>query len=229
MDESWQPLTADAPVDYAPDRRFDAIAALTSRLLGTPAALVSFLDRAQPVPSAVVGVPGPGPQPGVVPLTYSFCQYVVSSGAPLVLSDVREIDGRADDPATGQPGVVAYAGFPLTDAHGRPIGSLCVVDHQPREWTEQECAALAELAAFCSSEREPRTTGLRQALVADRDRMAEELQRGVSSDLQALTTLLEGVRSLATVESAAMIDDAIDAVDQITARLRAAVLHAAER
>ncbi|WP_375500388.1 GAF domain-containing protein [uncultured Jatrophihabitans sp.] len=231
MDEPGHPhpLPSSTPVGCGPDRRFDAIAALTSRLIDAPTALVSFVDRTQQVFPGAMGLPSPWQEIRFTPLTHSFCQHVVTSGAPLVLSDARTIERFANNPAIADLGVVAYAGFPLVDIRGRAVGSLCVIDPQPREWSERECAMLAELAAYCSSELEPRTTGLRDALVADRDRMAEELQHGVVSDLLALSILLGGVRSHATVDSADMIDDAIDAVDQIIARLRAAVVHAAER
>ena len=62
------------------------------------------------------------------------------------------------------------------------------------------------------------------------ERLATRLfEAGSAQTVVALSMLLGGVRSLATTDSADMIDDAIDAVDQILARLRAAVLHAAER
>lgn len=213
----------------APDRRFDAIAALAARLVDAPTALVTLVDRTQQVIPGAAGLPSPWQELRFTPLTHSFCQHVVRTGASLVVADAREVRELAGSPAITDFGVIAYAGFPIVDNHGRPVGSLCAIDREPRHWTEQECAILTELAGFCSNELGLRTFALREALIADRDRIADELQHGVTSDLAALAMLLDGVRSLATPDSADMIDDAIDAVDQILARLREAVVNAAER
>ena len=218
-----------APLACAPDRRFDAIAALAGRLVDAPTALVTLVDRTHQVIPGAAGLPSPWQEFRFTPLTHSFCQHVVRTGAPLVVPDAREVSDLADSPAITDFGVIAYAGFPIRDHHGRAIGSLCAIDQVPRHWTDQECATLTELAGFCSNELGLRTFALRDALIADRDRIAAELQHGVTSDLVALSMLLDGVRSLATPDSADMIDDAIDAVDQILARLHEAVAHAAER
>ena len=47
---------------------------------------------------------------------------------------------------------MAYAGYPLHDLNGHPVGSLCAIDARPREWTEQELAVLEDLALACTSE-----------------------------------------------------------------------------
>ena len=216
------------PLTCAPDRRFDAIAALTCRLVEAPTALVTLVDHTQQVFPGAFGLPSPWQEFRFTPLTHSFCQHVVSSGAPLVIADTRTQARFADNLAIPEMGVVAYAGFPISDADGRPAGSLCAIDSQPREWSAGELAILAEVAAFCSTELAMRSASIRDAVAADRDRLAGELQHGVTSDLLALSMLLGGVRSMATTESADMVDDAIDAVDQILARLRATVVRGAE-
>ena len=49
-------------------------------------------------------------------------------------------------------GVVAYAGVPLIDAAGNALGTLCVIDSQPRHWTTHQVQLLADLAASVVTE-----------------------------------------------------------------------------
>jgi serine phosphatase RsbU (regulator of sigma subunit) len=84
-----------------------------------------------------------------LPLSYSFCQRVVTGAAPLVVEDARTDPRAAGDPAVTELGVVGYAGMPLTDGKGRVLGSLCAIDIAPRRWPDSELALLADLAAAC--------------------------------------------------------------------------------
>ena len=49
-------------------------------------------------------------------------------------------------------GVVAYAGIPLIDADGSALGTLCVIDSQPRHWTTHQVRLLEDLAASVVTE-----------------------------------------------------------------------------
>ena len=68
----------------APDRRFDAIAALAGRLVDAPTALVTLVDQTHQVIPGATGLPSPWQEFRFTPLTHSFCQHVVRTGAPLV-------------------------------------------------------------------------------------------------------------------------------------------------
>ncbi|MBV9592481.1 MAG: SpoIIE family protein phosphatase, partial [Actinobacteria bacterium] len=86
------------------------------------------------------------------PLTHSFCQYVVRDGRPLVIEDARLDERLRDNLAITDLGVVAYAGFPLRDATGQVVGSLCAIDTQPRGWTPAQLSILEDLAHAASTE-----------------------------------------------------------------------------
>jgi GAF domain-containing protein len=49
-------------------------------------------------------------------------------------------------------GIVAYAGIPLIDAEGNALGTLCVIDSQPRHWTTHQVRLLSDLAASVVTE-----------------------------------------------------------------------------
>jgi len=53
---------------------------------------------------------------------------------------------------TGEPHIRFYAGYPVLDARGMALGSLCVLDREPRRLRERELRALRELAAIASDE-----------------------------------------------------------------------------
>lgn len=72
------------------------------------------------------------------PLSHSFCQYVVVDGQPLVIEDAHADHRVRDNPAIEALGVVAYLGVPLRDPDGVTSGSLCAIDHQPRQWSDRD-------------------------------------------------------------------------------------------
>ena len=57
-----------------------------------------------------------------------------------------------DNPAIRDMGVVAYAGVPLIDADGHALGTLCVLDSRPRQWSSHQVELLSDLAASVVSE-----------------------------------------------------------------------------
>lgn len=150
-DLPWRVITISPRGDHA-DPSFDRYARLVRRTLDVPVGLVSLVEATRQVFVGADGLPDPYQQTRETPLSHSFCQYVVSDRAPLVISDARGDARLGDNLAIPDLGVVAYAGWPLTDHEGRTIGSLCAIDTVPREWTATELANLADLAAVCSAE-----------------------------------------------------------------------------
>jgi two-component system, sensor histidine kinase and response regulator len=80
------------------------------------------------------------------PLSHSFCQHVVTGGAPLIVTDAHENPRVKDNAAIENLDVIAYCGVPLTDADGHTLGSFCAIEHGPRQWSEIEIEILTELA-----------------------------------------------------------------------------------
>ena len=80
------------------------------------------------------------------PIAYSFCRHVVATGRPLVVKDARADPLVADNPAVDELDVLAYAGIPLVDDGGQPIGALCAIDDRPRDWRDDEVLLLHRLA-----------------------------------------------------------------------------------
>ncbi|MEM7515626.1 MAG: ATP-binding protein, partial [Planctomycetota bacterium] len=66
-----------------------------------------------------------------------------------------------DNPlVTGEPHVRFYAGASLVNSKGLPMGTLCVIDHQPRELTESQLVTLQALARQIVGQLELRKTNI---------------------------------------------------------------------
>lgn len=130
---------------------FDRLTSLATSLLGIPVALVSIVEKERQVfPSrcvtegALVGVEE-------TPISHSICAHVVRLDEPLIIHDTRVHPLTEHNPVVGV-GVLAYAGFPLKDVHGRPFGAFCAIDYQPHEWSADDVEILRTLALQVASE-----------------------------------------------------------------------------
>ena len=136
-----QALARSELMDSEPEEVFDRLTRLTTKLLGAPVATMTLVDDTRQFFKSSVGT-----AVDQTPLSHSFCQHVVTGGAPLVVTDAR-LDPRVKDNAAIEDlDVIAYCGVPLTDADGQTLGSFCAIQHSPREWTEIEIEILIELA-----------------------------------------------------------------------------------
>jgi GAF domain-containing protein len=170
-----------------PDEALDRFAKLVRRLLDVPVALVSLVDDHHQFFPGQSGLGDPWDTKRETPLTHSFCQHVVIEGRAKVFADARRDPQVRDNLAIPDLGVAAYAGMPLTDTDGRTLGSLCAIDTEPRDWTENELSVLSDLAEVCSSE-------LRLRIARD---LAEEARRRAETAHGQLAMLAELTESLA--------------------------------
>jgi GAF domain-containing protein len=145
-------LEATGLLDSEVDPAFDRIAGLAAQVLNAPVALVSLVDADRQFFKSCLGLPEPWSSRRGTPLSHSFCQHAVASREPLVVDDAREHALLGDNPAIRDMGVVAYAGIPLIDADGNALGTLCVIDSQPRHWTTHQVRLLSDLAASVVTE-----------------------------------------------------------------------------
>jgi GAF domain-containing protein len=127
-----------AILDSSPDAIFDRITGLAGRLLGTPIALISLVDRERQWFKSCHGV------------ALQETLRAGSMGGLAVLGDaVLEIPDARGDPrfahsplVTGPPHIRFYAGAPLTTQDGQNIGVLCVIDHTPRR-SKVSCCSIS--------------------------------------------------------------------------------------
>jgi diguanylate cyclase (GGDEF)-like protein len=146
-------LRATGLMDSAPEQVFDDLTALVARLLRVPMALLSLVDDQRQFFKSARGLASPWAERRQTPLSHSFCQHAVTRGGQLVVTNAPLDPLVADNLAIPDLGVIAYAGVPV-EVESQPIGVLCAIDTSPRDWTEDELAALHMLAAMTSRELE---------------------------------------------------------------------------
>jgi PAS domain S-box-containing protein len=142
-------------LDTAAEEAFDRLARLAARLLRAPIALVTLVDSDRQFLKACLGLPEPWASARQLPLSHSLCQRLLVTGQPLVIGDAHHDPLARGNQAVSEFGVAAYLGIPLR-LGGQVLGSLCVADRRPRTWTEDDVAALADMAGLVMTEIELR-------------------------------------------------------------------------
>lgn len=150
--ERLDALHATGLLDSDISPSFDRLARLAAHILNAPVALVSLVDADRQFFKSCLGLPEPWASRRGSPLTHSFCQHAVASREPLLVTDAREHPVLGDNLAIRDMGVIAYAGIPLIDAGGHALGTLCVIDSQPRHWTTHQISLLGDIAASVITE-----------------------------------------------------------------------------
>src|SRR3954447_7899893 len=141
-----------------PEEAYDRFTRLAAPIVDAPIALFTVITEEEQFFRSQVGLPEPVATTRRTPLSHSFCQYVVLSSAPLEVTDARTHPVVRGNPAIEELQVIAYLGVPLITRKGETLGSLCAIDHEPREWTERDRIVLKDLAAATVTEVELRRT-----------------------------------------------------------------------
>ncbi|MGZ8377342.1 MAG: PAS domain S-box protein [Gemmatirosa sp.] len=136
----------------------DRLTRLAARILGAPVVLVTLLDAERQLFASQQGLDEPLATVRETPLSHSFCQHVVATGAPFAVEEAARHPLVRDNPAIAELGVAAYLGTPLVDARGQVLGSFCAIDHVARAWTPEALATLQDLAEAAVAELELRRT-----------------------------------------------------------------------
>jgi signal transduction histidine kinase len=140
-------------LDTPPERAFDRIASLTARVFKVPIALIALVDKDRVWFKSNVGMPGITE----VDRGVSLCSLAI------LTDDVTAIENTLDEPCllsnplvAGKFGMRFYAGAPIKSKEGYNLGTVCIVDKQPREFTEADRAILQDMAAIVQDEIELR-------------------------------------------------------------------------
>lgn len=130
-------------LDTGPDERFDRATSLARSLFNVPIALVSLVDETRQWFKS-----HPGLDLDETPRSMSFCSHAIAAGDDVFVVEDAGRDPRfADNPlVVGDPRIRFYAGQPLSDPDGYRLGTLCIIDRQPRALRPDEAEALKELA-----------------------------------------------------------------------------------
>jgi diguanylate cyclase (GGDEF)-like protein len=178
----------DSPAEPA----FDRLTRLAATILKTPVALVSLVAAERQFFKSAVGLDEPWATLRETPLSYSFCQYVVNTAQPLIVSDARQDPLLRTSPAIPDLNVIAYAGIPLVTSEGHVLGSFCAIDFTPRTWTPEEIGILQDLAAAVTTEIELRSKLLEHKAALMRTEVLYQSARSLTA-IENLADLLQTV------------------------------------
>ena len=135
-------------LDTPPEERYDRIVRFAAEEFGVPIALLSLVDENRQWFKARVGIDACETQRDI-----SFCGHAIVQPDIFVIPDARQDPRFADNPVvTGEPRVIFYAGAPLLEPSGHAIGTLCLIDHEPRTLDATELAILASLRDLLQEE-----------------------------------------------------------------------------
>lgn len=215
-------LRSTGLLDTPPEEAFDRITRLAQRLLGVDAVLVSLVDDDRQFFKSHRGLAPKWAQAGETALSHSFCQYVVATRQPLVVRDAREDQLLGRNGAIDGLGVVGYAGIPL-EVRGEVLGTLCVIENEPREWAEWELDILTDLAAFATMEAERRYESRRLGLAHETTGELAQAIDALAAAVRAFGTCATDAQERRLERLAMLARSRLDDVEKLAARAQHAV------
>ncbi len=164
-----------AILDTGAETAFDDLVAIAAAICGTPMGSISLIDADRQWFKARIGL-----DDAETGRDIAFCAHAILEPERTLVVPDAQLDARfRDNPAvTGDPGIRFYAGAPLLSAEGLPMGTLCVMDHEPRELRPFQRTALDALSRQVAVLMELRRVGRDLKLqLEDREWYEEQLSR----------------------------------------------------
>ena len=181
----------DTPMEEA----FDKLTRLASKITNSPISLVSLIDADRQFFKSLFGLPEPLATERETPLSHSFCKQVAADAQPLIVEDARKHPILKDNLAVPDLNVIGYLGIPLTTSDGVGLGSFCVIDTEPRQWTEQEIEIIKELAESVMTEIELlaqiEERKRAEALIIERNQQYRRVYRFAETTIETMRETLE--------------------------------------
>ena len=142
-----QAIDATGLLDITEDAVLHRLTKLAAKTLGASVALMSLVEEDRQFFASSWGLPEPWASKRGTTLLHSFCQHVVVSNQPLLVTDARKHPLVQRNLAIEDLDVIAYVGVPLVDSQDNTLGSMCVIEHEPRQWGAQDVEILHDFAA----------------------------------------------------------------------------------
>lgn len=214
-------------LDTPADGSFDRITAVAARLFDVPIAIISLVDEDRIWFKSHHGLDAEqiDREPGL-------CASAIMSAEPWILTDAKtDVRSLANPLVAGDFGLRFYVGVPLRTSDGYNLGTLCVIDREPRPVTEDQIEQLSDLASVVMDQMELRLSARRavadlSGVVAQKDLalqrsslMAKEIDHRVMNSLQLVAGLLSlqgrGVGDAGISEQLAFAANRVNAIAQV--------------
>lgn len=172
-------------LDTSPETAFDEIAEVASIICDAPIAFINFIDRDRQWFKSMKGL-----SVRETPRDISICAHAILQPGLFVIPDTTLDERFARNPlVTGEPYIRFYAGALLESHDGYPLGTLCVLDDQPRKLSDQQCFALQALANQVMAHMElMRSHCYQEQLISELETARNDMAHLAATDL--LTGLL---------------------------------------
>ncbi len=188
-------------LDTPADGTFDRITALAARLFDVPIAIVSVVDHDRIWFKSHHGlaIDQIDREPGL-------CASAVLQEGPWVINDAPRDPRALSNPlVAGEFGLKFYAGVPLRTSDGHNLGTLCILDFEPRQLTPRETSSLEDLAAMVMNELELRLANRRAAEIArERELLQDAFAGMLSHELRTPATTIYAATKMLSRDSTVM-------------------------
>lgn len=135
-------------LDTEPEERFDRITRLARNVFKVPIALVSLVDNDRQWFKSRSGLDADH-----TPRDISFCGHAIVGTDVFVVSNATDDQRFCDNPlVVNEPSIRFYAGYPLRSPSGSRLGTLCIIDREPREFTPEDAETLKSLGEMVEAE-----------------------------------------------------------------------------
>lgn len=135
-------------LDTPSEERFNRLTRLAKRMFDVPIALVSLVDENRQWFKSCIGL-----DVSETPRDISFCGHAILGNEIFIIPDAIKDERFSDNPLVlNEPYIRFYAGCPLRYLDGSTLGTLCIIDTQPRVLNEEDLDALKDLAELAEHE-----------------------------------------------------------------------------
>lgn len=141
-DERLKKLNSYHILDTPSETDYDELVQLASQICNVPISLMTLVDKDRQWFKASVGL-----SISETPREISFCGHAINGNNLFIVEDASKDERFSDNPlVASDPNIRFYMGMPLTTPDGFNIGTLCVIDHEPRVLTKDQENAIRILA-----------------------------------------------------------------------------------
>ena len=158
-------------LDTPREKSFDDLTELVAKMFSVPIVAISIMDAERQWFKSSVGLSITQTERCI-----SFCTHTIEHPVPLIIEDVIVDPRFAQNPLViGELGIRFYAGVPLLNAEGLALGSLCIIDHVPRQLSDEQTEILLSFGKHVMALFELRLQKLKlEKALLDRDQVLHE-------------------------------------------------------